>query len=276
MTNLASTFHARMSPTKLCSVAKPCSVGELGSSANRGFLAQVAPIALACASLLACNSSDDGTNAGNGGMEAGGGSDAGGATATGGTLDVGGMGGTAPTGPPTTAQSLSQQSEQWGWGADQCPATPAGVNLGYATGDQLDSLVLKDCEDNDVSLDAVCGADVTWMFFAHGWCPHCKLASSLMEEIDEEYAQHNMAVVNIVVESASGGPPTADTCQAWRDTYGQEDVLTLYDPTGASFVLWEQNYTALSVFLDGNRVIDSKLHSDSEVTLKSTLNSLLP
>jgi hypothetical protein len=49
-------------------------------------------------------------------------------------------------------------------------------------------------------------------------------------------------------------------------------VITLYDPSGASSSLWEENYTALSVIFD-NMVITRKLHSDVQGTIQFALNA---
>jgi hypothetical protein len=40
---------------------------------------------------------------------------------------------------------------------------------GTAVGAQLGGLTLFDCEGNPVEIEAFCGADAGWAFFAHGW-----------------------------------------------------------------------------------------------------------
>lgn len=78
-----------------------------------------------------------------------------------------------PPAPPedlsSSAVSLAYQQELHGWGSENCTETPAGVNSGYTTGDQLASLNLQDCDGNTVSLNSFCGADATWVFVGHGW-----------------------------------------------------------------------------------------------------------
>ena len=148
--------------------------------------------------------------------------------------------------------------------------------VGYDKGNQLDALTLKDCEGNDVSLSEVCGAHAAWLFFAHAWCPHCKKSSSLAESIHSKYADQGLVTIHVVVEDAVQGKPDAADCKTWRETFGHENVLTLYDPTGASYVLWEQNYTALNVFMDGDRVITNKTHTDSQSTIELSIQGALP
>jgi thiol-disulfide isomerase/thioredoxin len=178
-----------------------------------------------------------------------------------------------PMGPASSDESLAQQQQQWGWGASVCPATPAGVSSGYGTGEQLAGLTLLSCDGSEVSLDAICGAQASWIMFAHGWCPHCRLASQLAEGVYQQFAGENLAVVNVLVESATGDPPTPQDCHNWREAYAQDRVITLYDPNGASVVLWEQNYTALSVFLDEDRVIVNKLHTDVESQIVAAIEA---
>jgi len=206
----------------------------------------------------------------------------GGAEGTGGT-DTGGGGsdtqiqscGTEGLDSWTSAQALCEQQNEWGWGTDQCPAAPEGVTVGLGTGEQLEDIVLKDCEGNPVALSEVCGADATWLFFAHAWCPHCKKSSAFMEEVHASYEGTNLAAVNILVETTSGGSPDAGACSAWRGAYGHKEVITLYDESGVSFGLWEENYTALNVFLDKDRVITEKHHSDYRAEVESAIDGAL-
>jgi len=175
----------------------------------------------------------------------------------------------------TSAQALCEQQNEWGWGTNQCPAAPEGVTVGVGTGDQLEDIMLKDCEGNPVSLSEVCGADATWLFFAHAWCPHCKKSSAFMEDVHASYEGTNLATVNILVETSSQGRPDAAACAGWRSAYDHKEVITLYDESGASFALWEENYTALNVFLDKNHVITEKHHSDYRGDVESGIEGAL-
>ena len=161
------------------------------------------------------------------------------------------------------------------WGPEHC-TSPEGVVPGWSIGEQLSLLILKDCAGNDVPMDAICGADATWMFFAHAWCPHCQKAAAEAEGILDAFGDKNLAVINVVVEDNGGGPATAGLCTSWRETFEQERVLTLFDPIFKSSFLWEQNYTALNVFLDADRIIRDKIHTDRADAITQALSTVLP
>lgn len=161
------------------------------------------------------------------------------------------------------------------WGADKCPALPAGVASGVKIGQQLKKIVVKDCDGNDYSLDNVCGAPATWIFVAHGWCPHCQAATASSEAILAGYASKNVAAVNILIENAGSKPPTAADCKAWQKTYGLTNVIALYDAKGVTQALYDDPYTALNVFIDEDRVIRSKFNGESKATIASSIDAAL-
>jgi hypothetical protein len=156
------------------------------------------------------------------------------------------------------------------WGSDQCPPVqPDGAASGYATGNQLGSIVVRDCDGNAITLDAFCGAAALWIFAADGWCPHCQAVTSNAEALAAGYAGKDLAAVNILVSNASGTLPSASDCKAWQVTYGLgTSVVALYDPTGTTIKLWDNAETALSVFVAHDRTITGKTHSDvtSDIT----------
>ena len=161
------------------------------------------------------------------------------------------------------------------WGGDKCPALASGVTSGLATGNQLSKIVVKDCDGNDVSLDQFCGASALWIFAAHGWCPHCQAVSKNAEAIHTSFAGRNLASVNILVENASYDVPTAQDCKAWRTANKLQNVVTLFDAKGATRGLWDNNTTALSVFVNARRLIVGKSHTDSTTALKGSIESAL-
>jgi hypothetical protein len=163
------------------------------------------------------------------------------------------------------------------WGADQCPATPPGVKVGFDVGDQMGDIVVKDCDGNDVSLTALCGASALFVFAAYGWCPLCKSVSSAQEALTDSFAGQNVASVNIVLENAQAQPADANYCKTWRAAHGQEDVVTLYDPTGAVLALWNGGgSTSYSAFIDSDRVIVSKLeHTADQNAIKAGIEGAL-
>ena len=170
---------------------------------------------------------------------------------------------------------LLEQQAQYGWGTDRCPEASTDVSVGFSVGDQLDELVMKSCDGVDVSLRELCGADALWISTAHAWCPHCRVLASFAEEVHDSRAANNLASVHILIEWNSGEAADADHCDDWRDTYGHDDVITLYDPNGDSLALFEEPYTALNVFVDPHRVIDRKLHTDIQSDVELAIDLAL-
>lgn len=140
--------------------------------------------------------------------------------------------------------------------------------MGFNIGDQIDDVIVRDCDDNVVSLTAFCGASATFLFGAFGWCPLCQQVSSEQEQITDKYAPQNVASVNIIIQNGQGAAPDANYCKTWRDNFGFKDTITLYDPTGASLAIWGFSSTSsLSAFLDKDRIIVNTLEHNGDVSL---------
>ena len=148
----------------------------------------------------------------------------------------------------------------------------AEVSAGFSVRDQLGELVLKSCAGADVSLREFCGADAFWISTAHAWCPHCRVLAGFAQAVHDSRAASNLASLHILVESSSGEAPDEDDCEQWRDAYGHTDVITVYDPDGRSLGMFEENFTALNVFVDGKRVIDGKLHTDVQSDIEAAID----
>jgi peroxiredoxin len=265
LTALAAAWAPRPLPSKrdaLCLVTS----GDRASVEDifmRGWIISMAAAAL----LVGCG--DDGTSSG---AAASSGSGTSSATGSGGNEGNGGGGagqggagqGGAATGGGGAGLGGSGGGSAAIWGPEHCPAPSPDVNVGYNVGDRLPDIVVKDCDGNDVSLTAFCGADALFIFAAHGWCPLCKGFSAQAEAVHDSFAGKNLASVNIVVEKGSGDPPDAAYCKLWRDQHGLEDVATFYDPTGAVLALWSGS-SSLSAYVDQNRLITGKLVHDSNV-----------
>jgi hypothetical protein len=157
----------------------------------------------------------------------------------------------------------------------QCPATPEGVKVGTFVGDQLPEITLYDCEGKPVSLNTTCGANTTWLFVAHRWCPHAKTVGTFAEKLHDSLAPRGLKSVQIVYQDAEQNRPTVEDCRLWRDAYGFQDVLTVFDPSGVSEKLFDSTYTSLSVLVNKNRVIARKTHTDKESDLKGLLEKTL-
>lgn len=181
--------------------------------------------------------------------------------------------------PASTSGSLREQQAELGWGRDRCPPLPADVSSGYLLGDQLDTLVLRDCDGHPVDTREICGADVLWLSIAHAWCPHCRQNAANMEATHADYRarERNLGAMNILIEGNElGSPATEELCASWRVQFGQDRVLTLFDPDDVTQPLFEQSFTALNVFIDRNRIIARKLHTDVEADIRNALDDTLP
>lgn len=160
------------------------------------------------------------------------------------------------------------------WSADQCPK-PSLVPVGTRVGEVLRDMTLYDCDGRAVKLTDFCGAKALWLSLHHTWCPHCRLLRDTMERIHTSYAGKNLASVAIVVQTNSRTRPDAQACKDWKQAGGLQSVLTLYDPQGVTSALWEQNYTALNVFVSGLRIITGKQHTDREADLRAQIDRAL-
>jgi hypothetical protein len=202
-------------------------------------------LATAVALLVACSGAETSEPDGTGGDGAG----------------AGPVAATTGTTPATTGATVGTGAG--GLGPELCPADP-GVVEGFAVGERLADVVVKDCAGNDVSLSAFCGAEALWIFAAHGWCPLCQSVSGAQESILDEYAGQGLVAINVVVKNGQSESPSADYCALWRETHGHQDVFTLYDPDGDILALWPGGSTSLSAFVDRNRIVRSKLEHESD------------
>jgi hypothetical protein len=173
----------------------------------------------------------------------------------------------------STRASLEEQQGAFGWGPSLCPTE--GTTTGYRVGDQLGPLSFRDCDGAPLDLTEVCGATVAWISVAHAWCPHCKENGANMEGYVADYAAAgvHVAALNVVVQDASFEPPDGELCNTWRATYEQDRVLTVFDDGDGWKVLSEESYTALNVFLDGERLITDKLYTDQEDQIRGALDA---
>lgn len=56
---------------------------------------------------------------------------------------------------------------------------------------------------------------------------------------------------------------------------GHEDVVTLFASSGQASVLWHNNYTALSVYVDGDRVVTGKANTDVQPQIEAAISQAL-
>jgi len=157
------------------------------------------------------------------------------------------------------------------WGPTYCAA--AG-EPGFAVGDQIGDLPVKDCDTGaTVSIEEACGAKATWIFAAHTHCPTCRATADFTAEVAASVADQNVAVLHIVHDDSG------ISCPTWRERYklaGLPNVKIYADPSGAAWsALKTSNYTAPSAFLDARRVITYKAHGLTQSGIQSKIKDAL-
>jgi hypothetical protein len=175
----------------------------------------------------------------------------------------GGAGAAGASSGPGAGAGGSEAEPTDAWGPNACVAADTS---GYAVGDTIGALPLRDCVTGEArSLDEVCGASATWIFAAHTHCPTCKATAGFTDEVATAVAAENVAIVHTVHDD------NGTSCEQWKKTYGlasYPNVRVYADPDGA---VWDKlkssNYTAPSAFLDGKRVITYKQHGMSKASV---------
>lgn len=80
----------------------------------------------------------------------------------------------------------------------------------------------------------------------------------------------------VLVQNKFSQAPTAADCTAFRSQHGHQDVITLYDNANQMNALWHTNFTALSVFVDQERVIKHKFNTDNQGAIEAEITKVLP
>ena len=175
---------------------------------------------------------------------------------------------TTPTTPPSTTAPGGRPA---GWGPQACPAA---ANPGFAVGQTLGDLGVRDCETGaPASVSDTCGAKATWIFAAHTHCPTCRSTAGFTDEVANAVASKDVAVVHLVYDD------NGTSCAEWKAAYklaGLTNVYVYDDPKGVAFdKLKAESYTAPSVFLDKNRVVTFKEHGLSRAQVLEQIDSAL-
>ncbi|HRG95147.1 MAG TPA: redoxin family protein [Polyangiaceae bacterium] len=176
----------------------------------------------------------------------------------------------SPPAPPASAPPATPPAPA-GWGAAFCPSA---TNKGFAVGDTLGDLVVKDCDTGAAAtLDEVCGAKATWIFAAHTHCPTCQATAGFTDDVAAAVAAKDVAVVQLVYSD------NGTTCAQWKQAYklaGIANVRVYEDPGGRAFQrLAVTNYTAVSAFLGKDRVITHKEHGLSKTAVLREIDAAL-
>ena len=156
-------------------------------------------------------------------------------------------------------------------GPHQCPS----MGEGFATGDLLSPLEFFDCAGQSVWTEDLCGARATWIYLVHAWCGECRHLSEQMEQIAAEYASKGVLVVQLLIHSYTHQLPTAQDCSEWQTEFQLIQAKTLHDPLVKNILLQESQQTGLSVFLDQDFRIHSKMNVYDADPIRAELDAIL-
>lgn len=204
-----------------------------------------------------------------GGAGAGQGGAAAGSSAGGSGAGPAGGSGTGATGGASAGEAGAGGSGAGG--ADQTNACGAAGKTGYALGDVLGPLPVRDCVTGELTtLDEICSASATWVFAAHTHCPTCKATAGFTDDVAKAVANENVLIVHTVYDD------NGTSCETWKKTYGlasYPNVRVFADPGGAVFdKVKSQSYTAPSLFLRADRTITRKEHGMSKAAVLAQID----
>jgi len=185
---------------------------------------------------------------------------------------------TEPPGGPEQTAPESQPTSQKYWTKKPCTKPGFGLWSGTKLGSLLKDMTLLTCDNKTVKFSEFCGAKAMWLFFAHSWCPYCQRVSAYMESVAGKYEKKGVVVINVLVEAGGYTSRTAATqahCKNWKKTNGFAKVVTLYDPKKTLTQFWEQNYTALNLFVNKHNKITGKLHTHDRSTVERYIDNAL-
>lgn len=111
-------------------------------------------------------------------------------------------------------------------GPTVCPAPTA---TGTAVGSVAADFSLLDCAGAKRTLYARCGTPVILVAFTYAWCPTCIEVTPELDKIAEEHGD-DVAVIQILFESATGNPATSATCNGFVKKYEIARHQVLVDP----------------------------------------------
>jgi thiol-disulfide isomerase/thioredoxin len=125
----------------------------------------------------------------------------------------------APYGPP---------NRWWHTCVDDVPA-PTDV-VGWAPGDTLPDLIVKDQFGDEVSLHQFAGrlliVDVSAV-----WCVPCQNLAPELELLANELADDEVTVITLLSEDVTGGPAVATDAEAWATEFALTGLVG-WDPQG--------------------------------------------
>lgn len=143
-------------------------------------------------------------------------------------------------------------------------ACPAPGPEGKAPGTVAADYSLLDCAGAKQTLHGLCGTPVILVAFTYAWCPTCIEITPELDVIAEKHGG-DVAVVQILLESATGNPPTAANCAGFVTKYDIASHVVLVDPLKTMDVYYDHvvdESPGRVLVIDGRTM--TLLHNSSE------------
>ncbi|GMV42438.1 MAG: hypothetical protein AMXMBFR64_41540 [Myxococcales bacterium] len=143
------------------------------------------------------------------------------------------------------------------------PPCPGPGEQGTKAGMVVADLSLQDCQGATRSLHALCGTPVILVALTYAWCPTCIAVTPELSVVASAYGD-DVAVVQILLESATGNPPTTKTCAGFVEKYDLHHQV-LIDPLKTTDVYYDHvigESPSRALVIDGRTM--TLLHNGAE------------
>lgn len=149
---------------------------------------------------------------------------------------------------------------------------------GYDVGDHLCDFDLLDQNGDTFVLYDNIGVPIV-LDFSTMWCSYCQVAAQEAQEVQDNYSAHNLLYVTVLIEDATGQPPTVEDASNWSQVFGiidppvlvgSRDMIDTTGTAGFSVTGWPT-----FLFVTDGMVLDSGLRGYSASSLDAMIQDLL-
>ncbi len=107
------------------------------------------------------------------------------------------------------------------------------TTVGGGVGDSFPGFELEDCAGGTVDFydeASFCEAELTVVSFAAGWCGPCIIESSGLAQLDRDYRDRGVRIIQILLQKPDYSPADIPYCQGWVERFGLTNIEVI-DPT---------------------------------------------